>query len=118
MEFSLKTSSIDPQNISQIYFSPKLTLFVARSRRSLRPSNSALFNRENNIVDPNVDVVQPKVFLDPLWDRWSGTGRWPTVTREHWQAAVDEGGQGGIVRHVGRQDPAGWRGEVAADLVG
>jgi hypothetical protein len=38
----------------------------------LRPSNSALFNRENNIVDPNVDVVQPKVFLDPLWDRWRG----------------------------------------------
>jgi hypothetical protein len=42
-------------------FPPKIISFVVRNMRSLIAS---LSNRTNNIMDPNADVVQSKIFLD------------------------------------------------------
>jgi hypothetical protein len=61
-----KSSPTALLNNSQIYFLPKLTSFVTKNMKSLMPPIATLFNRTNNIVDSNVEVVQSKVLVDPL----------------------------------------------------
>jgi hypothetical protein len=61
--YSKKTiSNSSPKQLIDL-FPPKLTSFVARNKGTLRSPNSTLSNRTNNIVDPNADVVQSKVFF-------------------------------------------------------
>jgi hypothetical protein len=64
--YSKKSSPIAYLNNSHIYFPSKLTAFVARNRRSLRLLNTTLYNRINNIVDPNANMVQSKLLINLL----------------------------------------------------
>jgi hypothetical protein len=57
MGFNLKIiSNSSHKQLTDLFF-PKLTSFVARNKGSLRPPNTNLSNRTNNIVDSNADVA-------------------------------------------------------------